>query len=261
LQSRAEACDCQWPSPGESPGCHGRGHGPLRSAQQGIVDSSHPRVRSSDGRSAACSEASFSAAQRSSEPTWSWGWPPGGDQRGALPDSSHRWSQRLPLRRHLLHVSTPGAPSSPTERGACRGRQRLLSRSGPEGPSRFPSVTTSRGTFGPGMPSPDPVPPLPFLTTTAACSTCAVQVCCTLQPTMRFAWFPAFLPALPRLHRCSPGPAGRREVAFIDGPSCAAETDRECRLRELADRGHRSDQRHRGDLDHRDDSARGSPMG
>jgi hypothetical protein len=177
-----------------------------------------------------------------------------------LPVSCPSWSQSLPLRRQLLHVSTPGAPSPPTERGACRGRQRLLFRSGPEGPSRFPSFTTSRGTFGPGMPSPDPVPPLPFLTTSTACSTCAVQVCCTLQPTMRFAWFPAFLPALPRLHRCSSGPAGRREVAFVDRPSCAAEADRRCRLRELAVRGHRSDQRHRSDLDHRDDSARGSPM-
>jgi hypothetical protein len=41
--------------------------------------------------------------------------------------------------------------------------------------------------------SPSPVPPLPFLTTSAAFSAHAVQVCCTLQPTMGFAWFPASL--------------------------------------------------------------------
>ena len=39
--------------------------------------------------------------------------------------------------------------------------------------------------------NPGLVPPVPFLTTSAACSTHAVQVCCTLQPIMGFAWLQA----------------------------------------------------------------------
>jgi hypothetical protein len=54
-------------------------------------------------------------------------------------------------------------------------------------------AATSRSTFGPSMPSPSPVPSMPFLTTSTACSVRAVQVCCTLLPTMGSAWFPASL--------------------------------------------------------------------
>lgn len=39
--------------------------------------------------------------------------------------------------------------------------------------------------------NPGLVPPLPFLTTSAACSSRAVQVCCTLQPIIGFAWLQA----------------------------------------------------------------------
>lgn len=99
--------------------------------------------------------------------------------------------QRLPLCRQLLPASTPSAPSSPTERGPCRSRQTGVPCSPPEGVPSGARVTTSSSTFGPGLPSPSPVPSMPFLTTSTACSACAVQVCCTLQPTMGFAWFPA----------------------------------------------------------------------
>jgi len=120
--------------------------------------------------------------------------------------------QRLPLRRHLLRASTPSAPSSPTERGSCRSRQTLVPCSPPEGVLSVARVTTSSSTFGPGLPSPSPVPSLPFLTTSTACSACAVQVCCTLQPTMGSAWFPAssrYPPVSTRLSTSNPVPKER----------------------------------------------------
>jgi hypothetical protein len=39
--------------------------------------------------------------------------------------------------------------------------------------------------------SPGRVPPMPFLTTSTACSARAAQACCILQPTMGFAWLQA----------------------------------------------------------------------
>jgi hypothetical protein len=43
----------------------------------------------------------------------------------------------------------------------------------------------------PRLATPGLLPSMPFLTTTTACSAHAVQVCCTLQPIMGFAWLQA----------------------------------------------------------------------
>jgi hypothetical protein len=66
---------------------------------------------------------------------------------------------------------------------------------------RSASTPASLRIVGPGMPCPSPVPSMPFLTTTTACSVLLVQVCCTLLPTMRFAWLPS-----------TAGPQDRRHV-------------------------------------------------
>ena len=55
----------------------------------------------------------------------------------------------------------------------------------------------------PRLATPGLLPPLPFLTTTTACSAHAVQVCCTLQPIMGFAWLQArSLPLVGHRKRC-----------------------------------------------------------
>jgi hypothetical protein len=74
--------------------------------------------------------------------------------------------------------------------------------------------------------SSNPVPPLPFLPASAVYSAHAVQVCCTLQPIMGFAWFQA-----------RPGPvlwgSSRRSTILPRRPalSPSLETDRRSHVR------------------------------
>jgi hypothetical protein len=204
LGPQTEACCSHLLSCGGARGSHSRSRGPSCAALQGIVDSQHtlrPSVRmelpGGEGPIRPDGVVGLATRRRSA---------------GSLAGLLSWMIQRLPLRRQLLRASTPSAPSSPTERGPCRSRQTLVPCSAPEGVLSVARVTTSSSTFGPGLPSPSPVPSLPFLTTSTACSACAVQVCCTLQPTMGFAWFPAtprYPPVFTRLSASNPVPKER----------------------------------------------------
>jgi hypothetical protein len=78
--------------------------------------------------------------------------------------------------------------------------------------------------------SSNPVPPLPFLPASAAFSAHAVQVCCTLQPILGFAWFQACTD--PLLQGSSGGcPSPPRRPA----PSPSLETDRRIHARLAAE--------------------------
>jgi hypothetical protein len=211
---QTEACCSHLLSCGGARGSHSRSRGPSCAALQGIVDSQHtlrPSVRmelpGGEGPIRPDGVVGLATRRRSA---------------GSLAGLLSWMIQRLPLCRQLLRASTPSAPSSPTERGPCRSRQTLVPCSLPEGVLSVARVTTSSSTFGPGLPSPSPVPPLPFLTTSTACSACAVQVCCTLQPTMGFAWFPAtpgYSPVFTRLSASNPIPKERN----LCGPHGASQ--------------------------------------
>jgi len=103
-----------------------------------------------------------------------------------------------------VRVSTPSSLPSSTERGVHRGGQVAASRVPDRRlrlqqaaafhdvlvrtlrPSRLHCVPSATGCQTDGH-----VPPSPFLTTSTAFSTHTLQVCCTLLPTMGFAWLQA----------------------------------------------------------------------
>jgi hypothetical protein len=140
---------------------------------------------------------------------------------GVLPDSSHGLLKDAPpstsavcvhSRRMTCSCSPRTGSTRPRpagEQGACSDPWALAHR-----PSRHsPSVRACHGS--------NPGPLLPFLTTSAACSTHAVQVCCALQPIMGFAWFQSRVdPLLLPLSRGCPR-ASRRPTL-----SPSLETDR-----------------------------------
>jgi hypothetical protein len=102
---------------------------------------------------------------------------------GGLKD---RLSVDIRCTRPLPVLHRPRPNGVPAEAGSCCFVALIPRDHGALAASRLRGAPSA-----PGMPCPSLVPSLPFLTTSTVCSACAVQVCCTLQPTMRFVRVPA----------------------------------------------------------------------
>jgi len=116
-------------------------------------------------------------------------------------------SCRTPLMRFVSKIAPPSASivrvlsrlaTVPDRRGVLRTGQTICGGFRPSDRRGFAA------SLRPRTASPGHLPPLPFLTTTTAFSAHAVQVCCTLQPTMGFAWLQARpSPSSPPRPRCT----------------------------------------------------------